>query len=82
VAIMKKTGKAIHQSIDSSYKRCPECFTKLPLNATKCISCNQKVHDVGKHGIAKKPVNLVGYSSAIILWIALGVYIWWAFFKN
>jgi len=79
---MKKAGKSSHKSIDSHYKRCPECFTKLPLNATKCFACNQKVHEVGKHGLAQKPVNWIGYITAIGLWVAFGMYVWWAFFKK
>ena len=25
------------------YKRCPECLTKVPINAVKCPSCDQKL---------------------------------------
>ncbi len=79
---MKKTSSPHHKRIDSGFKRCPECFTRLPLNATKCPSCNQKVQEAGKYGLAKKPINWIGYISAIGLWIALGLYIWWVFFNK
>ena len=82
---MDKTSrkKKKHSDIASyNYKRCPECFTKLPLKATKCPACNQKVQEVGKFGIAKKPVNWIGYITAIGLWVGLGFYVWWAFFKS
>lgn len=76
---MGKTGHAKESS--ETYKRCPECFAKLPLSATKCFECNQKVHEADRYGLAKKPVNWIGYITAILLWVGLGYYIWWAFFK-
>ena len=65
-----------------THKRCPECFTKLPLTAKKCPACNQKVEDVDKYGLAKKPLNWSGYFVAIGLWVLLGLYIYWAFFME
>ncbi|MFZ5571791.1 MAG: hypothetical protein ACOZF0_15430 [Thermodesulfobacteriota bacterium] len=64
------------------YKKCPECYTKLPMNAQKCHSCNQKVGEIDKFGFAKKPFNWVGYGSALVLWIAFGYFFWWAFLKD
>jgi len=70
------------KDVDPKYKRCPECFSKLPLNATRCYSCNQKVEGAGKYGLAKRPINWAGYIVAIGLWVGLGFYLWWAFFKK
>lgn len=64
------------------YKRCPECFTKLPLRAQKCHACNQKVGEADKFGLAKKPFNWVGYGTALILWIVFGFFFWWAFLRD
>lgn len=65
------------------YKRCPECFTRLPLDATECYSCDQKVIEGSdKYGLAKRPFDWTGYIRAIGLWILLGVYLWWAFFHQ
>jgi len=68
------------KNVDPKFKRCPECFAKLPLNATTCHSCKQKVEEADKYGLAKKPVNWSGYITVIGLWLALGLYLWWAFF--
>ncbi len=64
------------------FKRCPECFARLPIDAKQCHACNQKVHEVNKLGLAKKPFNWIGYISAIGLWVSFGFYLWWAFFKK
>ncbi len=32
-------------------KKCPECYTHLPLKTRKCPSCNTKIGDVDKLGI-------------------------------
>lgn len=63
------------------YKKCPECFAKLPLNATKCHECDQKVLEADKYGIAKKPVDWTRYILVLALWSALGYFIWYAFVK-
>lgn len=74
-------GKTDHATESGeTYKRCPECFAKLPLNAKKCYECNQTVHEADRFGLAKKPVNWLGYAAAVFLWVGLGYYIWWAFF--
>ena len=69
------------EDIAVKYKRCPECLTKIPLNVTKCPSCDQKLGEPNKHGLAKKPINWYGYLTTIILWIALIYFVWWGFFK-
>ena len=63
-------------------KRCPECFSNLPMNATICPWCNQKVTTkVNKHGHAKKPIDWYAYVACLLSWVAAGFYIWWVFFK-
>ncbi len=64
-----------------TYKRCPECFTKLPLNAKKCPECKQTVMEADKFGLAKTPVDWTRYILVIVLWAALAYFIWWAFVK-
>ena len=63
-------------------KKCPECFTYLSLNTTKCPSCNTKLGDVDKLGFAKRPFNWMGYLTAILSILGLCVFIWWAFFRE
>ena len=59
-----------------TFKRCPYCYTHLKLNATQCIECREKVGDVDKLGLAKKPFNYKAYLAAL-LWVALlAVYMW------
>jgi hypothetical protein len=64
------------------YKKCPECFTKLPIEASTCTACKQRVGEVDKFGIAKKPFAWKGYGLALFLWILLIYFIWWAFVRS
>ena len=61
-------------------KRCPYCATYLSLNAVECTSCKRKVGEVDAHGTAKKPVNWLGYLTAILACGGFIVYIYWLFF--
>lgn len=65
-----------------TFKKCPECFARLPQHATRCHACNQKVGEANQFGIAKKPFNWFGYGSAILLWALFVFFVWWAFLKN
>ncbi len=56
-------------------------MTYLAANAKKCFSCGAKVKDANKVGIAKRPFNWMSYLLSLLSLIALGLYIWWAFFK-
>jgi hypothetical protein len=69
------------KDVEPKFKRCPECFAKLPLDAKQCNSCDQKVEGVGQYGLAKKPIDWTGYFRAIGLWLILICYLWWAFFR-
>ena len=63
-------------------KKCPECYTYLPGNATQCNVCGIKVGKRGKTGMATKPINWKGYTVCLFAWLAFGLYVWWAFFKE
>jgi len=63
-------------------KKCPECFTHLPLNAKKCTVCNTLVSDVNRHGMAKRPIDWRAYTICFLSWLVLGLYIWWAFLRD
>ena len=63
-------------------KKCPHCSIYLPVAATRCTSCKQKVGPPDKYGIAKKPVDVKAYIVAALSIAALGYYIWWAFLKE
>lgn len=61
-------------------KKCPECFTYLPLDAKVCTSCGKSVGPVGRVGLAEKPPNLKGYVAAAVAILAFVIFVWWGFF--
>ena len=61
-------------------KKCPACFVYLPLDAVRCDSCNAKVGEPDRNGIAKKPVNWSAYFICLLAWVGLGLYLWKVFF--
>ncbi|MEJ2168680.1 MAG: hypothetical protein P8X90_24465 [Desulfobacterales bacterium] len=61
-------------------KKCPNCYTYLPLRARVCTSCNTRVGDVDKLGFAQKPINWWGYLTAAVTIVAFVIFVWWAFF--
>ena len=63
-------------------KKCPECFTYLPLNAEKCPDCGTRLEGVDWLGFAKKPIDWRGYVIAIASVLIYCVFMWWAFFKD
>ncbi len=63
-------------------KKCPECYTHLPLKTRKCPSCNTKIGDVDKLGFATRPVDWSGYLIAIISILGFCLFVWWGFFKE
>ena len=63
-------------------KKCPECFTYLPGDAKVCHSCNIKVGEAGKEGVAKKPVDWMSYFVSIVAIVILGLFVWWSFFRS
>ncbi|HAO19319.1 MAG: hypothetical protein BWK80_44650 [Desulfobacteraceae bacterium IS3] len=60
-------------------KKCWNCFVRLPLEVTQCYSCRKKVGDINEHGIARKPLDWLGYTLAIGSMSAFVYYIWWLF---
>jgi uncharacterized protein with PIN domain len=62
-----------------STKRCPECYTYVSLRTTKCPSCNTRLGEVEKHGMAKKTVDWKAYLMALVAALGFALYIWWAF---
>ena len=63
-------------------KKCPECYAHLPLQTSKCPSCNTKLGDVDKLGFATRPFDWSGYLIAIIAIVGFCWFIWWGFFKE
>ncbi len=61
-------------------KRCPECYAYMALRVSQCPSCKSKLGEVDSHGMARRTVNWSAYLSAFLALLALGGYIWWAFF--
>ena len=63
-------------------KKCPECYTYLPLHTKKCPSCNTKIGDVDKLGFATRPFDWAGYLIAIISILGLCFFVWFAFLRD
>jgi RNA polymerase subunit RPABC4/transcription elongation factor Spt4 len=63
-------------------KKCPECFTYLPLDTKKCPSCKTKIGEVDKLGFASRPFDWSGYLIAIIAILGFCLFIWWGFFRD
>ena len=61
-------------------KKCPECYTYVSLRTTKCPSCNTRLGEVEKHGMAKKTIDFKSYLIALAAVLGFALYIWWAFF--
>ena len=76
-ATHNRTGSS-HYSI----KKCPECYTYLPLHTTKCPSCNTKLGDVDKLGFASRTFDWAGYLIAVLIIIAFVCFVWWGFFSD
>ena len=63
-------------------KKCPNCYTYLPLHTQVCTACKAKVGDVDKLGFAEKPFDWWGYLLAFVTIVGFGVFMWWAFFRE
>ena len=59
-----------------STKKCYECLTHIPIDATVCNICNAKVGKVNRIGMAEKPVDVKAYVGFIIAAGALVFFIW------
>ncbi len=83
----KKKGQQKEQLPDElklppSYKQCPDCFEKVPLETKRCPQCNLRLGKIMPDGKAKKPVDWIGYLVSAALITALVLYIRWAFFSD
>jgi hypothetical protein len=79
MAASHKTDKESSPTVHMT-KKCPECFTYLPLESKVCHSCGQSVGPVTPIGLAQKPLNLKGYVLAAIAILAFILFVWWGFF--
>ena len=77
---MSKPGPDKNGDSACATKKCPYCYTHLPLDVKICFSCKKKVGKVEKHGMAKKPVDWISYIVCLIAWLGFFLYMWWAFF--
>ena len=78
----KETGVSdTAQKLLRSYKQCPDCLARMPLNAKICPDCGLKVGPVQADGKAKKPVDWKGYLISAILFGILFYFVKWAFFE-
>jgi len=59
-----------------STKKCYECLTHIPINATVCNICKAKVGKVNKIGMAEKPVDVKAYLGFFIAAGALAYFVW------
>jgi hypothetical protein len=63
-------------------KKCPDCFTYLPLDAAVCHSCGKAVGRVNRQGLAERPANVKGYLAAALAALAFAAFVWWGFFTE
>jgi hypothetical protein len=63
-------------------KKCPECYTHLPLQTRKCPSCKTKLGNVDKLGFATRPFDWSGYLIAIVAIVGFCWFVWWGFIKD
>jgi hypothetical protein len=84
-ALMVDPEEFTHHSkstVDYTTKKCPHCYTYLPLHASVCTSCHKRVGDVDKLGFAQKPLDWRAYLLAAVTMAAFVIFMWWAFFRE
>ena len=74
--VKKASSKNEHLYIS---KKCHECYQYVPLEATVCPSCKARLGKIDDHGMAEKLTDWKGYTISIVLFVALVVYLKWAF---
>ena len=79
---MSASNTAGRQALSRKMKKCPECFTLVPVDDKVCTACNSKIGKIGADGVAKRPVDWMSYVKAILMWVLFCVYIWWAFLQE
>ena len=67
---------------DYRTKKCPHCYTYLPLDADTCTACRAKVGDVDKLGFASKPTDWRAYFIAAASIAVFAFFVYWAFFRD
>ena len=77
---MKKSHDPIIRKEPHVSKKCPNCYVHMHLDAEVCPSCKNKVGLIDKHGMATKRTDWVSYVICFLAWLALGLYIKFAFF--
>ena len=78
---MKTQDDIIIKKVPQVSKKCPNCYVHIPLNVEICPSCKKRVGMVDKHGMATRRVDWMSYIICFLAWLALGLYIKFAFFS-
>ena len=68
------------QDLKYSTKKCPECYTYIPIDAQVCPSCKTRVGKVTRSGMAARKTNWKTIFICIIAWIVFAVFMKYAFF--
>ncbi|UCD78050.1 MAG: hypothetical protein JSW26_21975 [Desulfobacterales bacterium] len=78
----EKSARRTKSSLEYATKKCPDCYTHLPLRAKVCTSCHVRVGDVDNLGFAQKPIDWRAYLIAAVAIAAFAIFTWWAFFQE
>jgi predicted nucleic acid-binding Zn ribbon protein len=70
----------LNQDPKHSSKKCPECFTYIPIDAQVCPSCKTRVGKVTRSGMAARTTKWKTNILCIIAWIVFAIFIKYAFF--
>jgi len=81
MALLGFTRKKKGPKPEFRLKQCPECLENMPLDARCCPSCGIRVGRVDRYGKARKGIDWIGYLLCLLSWLALILYIKWAFLK-
>ena len=63
-------------------KKCPECYSYLPVESNKCDVCETQLSKSLIGGLAKRSINWMAYIHCTLAWICLGIFVWWSFFQK
>jgi hypothetical protein len=63
-------------------KKCPECYTYLPLDADKCSACGKRIGPIDKLGFAQKVTNFRSYLIAAFFAAVFAAVLWVGFFTE
>jgi hypothetical protein len=79
---MAKTKHDLNEETTYVSKKCPHCFTYMPLKVLTCPACNEKVGPVDKYGMASKTPDYRSYFISFVAFIGLIIFLYYAFFKE